>query len=91
MNGGLLMEKRIEKGVDAMSAAIMAAIDSENLSLKRINEYLTKQMEYLKRIEQLPDDNEEKIKAKKEAHERLVRIGIIDENNKLTEAYRIER
>lgn len=85
------MEKRIEKGVDAMSAAIMAAIDSENLSLKRINEYLTKQMEYLKRIEQLPDDNEEKIKAKKEAHERLVRIGIIDENNKLTEAYRIER
>ncbi|MDR0904521.1 MAG: hypothetical protein LBM59_07805 [Ruminococcus sp.] len=59
---------------DIMPEIIDEILESENRRFEKINTYLDNEINELKRISKLPDDNEEKIAKKIEVREYIERV-----------------
>ncbi|MDR0992272.1 MAG: hypothetical protein LBL87_05160 [Ruminococcus sp.] len=81
-------KKECKKGDANMPTAIKEAIRCQYKSIDVVNDYLINEIENLKRIGELDDNDPEKIQKKQELHDLMVSIGIITEDNELTDNYK---
>jgi hypothetical protein len=88
MGDSVMKENLIKNEGSKMPEAIREAINNQYKSIDIVNEYLLEEIEIIEKLQNMPDDNPEKIKKKKEIHDTLVEIGIITENNELTDNYK---
>jgi hypothetical protein len=81
-------KSKVKKGEYDMPTVIQKAIASQYESIDAVNAYIIREIEDIKRIGKLDDNDPEKIQKKQEVHDLMVSIGIITEENELSENYK---